>query len=402
MKKKEIIFLVSFSALEAYLNFQKYFIYLVSKNFKHIYFMNSDFIKLFPEEYALDRNFDKKVYKKFPKNIKFFNPKNFNQLDNFLKDKNPIIINNIGRTFETYGILYYLKKYDVPQILLGNIGNLQATIYYWHKYNINIVKYFFTKLVSRWITRILVFLRIFSQVEIRFISNNKIYEGFNKNSKSILSKIFPPYYKELILVKSKIYDKNNKKLKDKISNKYIVHLDQDPDYREMKVVDELDKNLIKDHYIKLNNLLNLLSKTYKKKVIISIHPLYDQKKTEKRFKDFQVIKMKTEELINNSFMVLAFDSSAILQALRLKKKIISIRSNLFFQGKKYNSDLYAERVGLKTINIDEDIKFDKKQLIKELEKNVGKYEHYLNKYSSKNISMSGSKQIISIIKKRYF
>ena len=170
----------------------------------------------------------------------------------------------------------------------------------------------------------------------------------------------------------------------------------------MKVVDELDKNLIKDHYIKLNNLLNLLSKTYKKKVIISIHPLYDQKKTEKRFKDFQVIKMKTEELINNSFMVLAFDSSAILQALRLKKKIISIRSNLFFQGKKYNSDLYAERVGLKTINIDEDIKFDKKQLIKELEKNVGKYEHYLNKYSSKNISMSGSKQIISIIKKRYF
>ena len=43
------------------------------------------------------------------------------------------------------------------------------------------------------------------------------------------------------------------------------------------------------------------------------------KKTEKRFKDFQVIKMKTEELINNSFMVLAFDSSAILQALRLKK-----------------------------------------------------------------------------------
>ena len=43
--------------------------------------------------------------------------------------------------------------------------------------------------------------------------------------------------------------------------------------------------------------------------------------------------MKTEELINNSFMVLAFDSSAILQALRLKKKIISIRSNLFFQGK---------------------------------------------------------------------
>ena len=92
------------------------------------------------------------------------------------------------------------------------------------------------------------------------------------------------------------------------------------------------------------------------------------KKTEKRFKDFQVIKMKTEELINNSFMVLAFDSSAILQALRLKK--LFQLDQIYFSRKKYNSDLYAERVGLKTINIDEDIKFDKKQLIKELEKTL--------------------------------
>ena len=70
--------------------------------------------------------------------------------------------------------------------------------------------------------------------------------------------------------------------------------------------------------------------------------------------------------------------------------------------KKYNSDLYSERVGLKTVNIDEDIKLDKNKLIKELEKNVEKYEDYLKKYSSNDISMSGSKQIISIIKKRYF
>ncbi len=364
--------------------------------------MNSDFIKLFPEEYALDRNYDKKIYKKFPKNVKFLNPKTFKELDNFLKDKSPVVINNIGRTFETYGILYYLKKYNIPQILVGHIGNLQATIYYWRKYNLNIIKYFFTKLVSRWITRLLVFLRIFSQVEIRFISNNKIYEGFNKNSKSIIFKIFPPYYKELILVKSKIYDQDYDKKKIPISDNYIVHLDQDPYYREGKSVGELDKILIKEHYIKLNKLLNFLSKTYKKKVIISIHPLYDQKKTEKRFKNFQVVKMKTEELISNSFIILFFDSSAILQALRLKKKIISVRSKLFFQGKKYNSDLYSERVGLKTVNIDEDIKFDKNKLIKELEKNVEKYEDYLKKYSSNDISMSGSKQIIDIIKKRYF
>ena len=63
----------------------------------------------------------------------------------------------------------------------------------------------------------------------------------------------------------------------------------------MKIVSKLDKNSVKEHYKKLNNLLELLSKQYKKEVIISIHHLYDQKKTEERFNKFKVIKMKTEE-----------------------------------------------------------------------------------------------------------
>ena len=92
-----------------------------------------------------------------------------------------MVINNIGRTFETYGILFYLRKYDVAQILPGHIGNLQATIYEWHRYNLNIIKYFFTKLFSRWLTRALVSLGIFKQIDIRFISNTKIYKGFNTN-----------------------------------------------------------------------------------------------------------------------------------------------------------------------------------------------------------------------------
>ena len=401
MQKKEIIFLISFSAIWSYFNFQKYFINLISKNFKEIYFMNIDHLKLFPEEFALNRNFDKRILKKFPKNIKFFNPKTFKEMDNFLKNKNPLVINNIGRTFETYGILYYLKKHNVSQILLGHIGNLQATIYYWHKYNLNIVKYFFTKLLSRWIARLLVFFGVFSQIDIRFISNVKIYKGFQKSSKGVISKIFPTYYKDLVLVKSKIFD--NIKIDQKnLKKKYIILLDQDPDYREMRVVSDLDKNLIKEHYKKLNKLLMLLSEMFKKEVIISIHPLYDQKKTEERFKNYKVIKMKTEELIRDSFLVLSYDSSAILQAIKLKKKIIAIRSKLFFGGKRYNSDLYADRIGLKRIDIFKKINLNKNKLLIELNKNVKKYDNYLREYSSSNISESGSKQVIRLIKERYF
>ena len=87
MKKTELIFLISFSAIEAYLNFQKNFITLASKNFKEVYFMNSDNLKLFPEEFAIRKKLNKAMYKKFPKNIKFFNPTNFYQVDKFLEKK---------------------------------------------------------------------------------------------------------------------------------------------------------------------------------------------------------------------------------------------------------------------------------------------------------------------------
>ena len=55
MKKKELIFLVSFSALDAYLNFQKNFINLACQNFKEIYFMNSDHLKILPEKFSVKK-----------------------------------------------------------------------------------------------------------------------------------------------------------------------------------------------------------------------------------------------------------------------------------------------------------------------------------------------------------
>ena len=71
----------------------------VSKNYK---------INTINDIYNIDK--EVRILKKSPRNIKFFNPKTFKELDNFFKNKNPLVINNIGRTFEVYGILYYLKK----------------------------------------------------------------------------------------------------------------------------------------------------------------------------------------------------------------------------------------------------------------------------------------------------
>ena len=65
--------------------------------------------------------------------------------------------------------------------------------------------------------------------------------------------------------------------------------------------------------------------------------------------------------------------------------------------------MYSERIGLKTLNINEKIILNKKKLLNELNSNIKKYDKYLNEYSSANVSnQTGSEQIIAIIKKKYF
>lgn len=397
MKKDTIVFLTAFSGINSFYSLQKSLINLVSIKFKNVYFINSDYLKFFSEEYAEKRKISKKILDSFPRKIKFFNPRSFKDLDNFLINKKPVIINNIGRGFDVYPILFYLKKKNLPQLLIGHVGNIQGSTYYWHKINLNIIKYFFSAILPRWITRIMVIMGIFAQIDVRFISNKKIYKGFLKQKNNF----FPTYYKKLFLVKSKMFDESLRK-KD-IKEKYILHLDQDPDYRAMKIVSILDKELIKRHYKNLNKFLKLLSKTYKKRVIISIHPLYSQKKTERRFKGLRVIKMKTNELIEKSFLITFFDSSAILHAIKLKKKIISLRSDLFYGGKKYNSDLYANLIGTKKVNISQNLDIDKTKFLQEVKSKIRNYDKYLKTYASfDNTTVTGSEKIIDYIKKKYF
>jgi hypothetical protein len=228
-----------------------------------------------------------------------------------------------------------------------------------------------------------------------------MYNGFNKRKDNILLNIFPRYYKKLVLVKSKIYDDINFK-NAKITEKHIVHIDQDPEYREIRIIGGLRENLINEHYLRLNKFLTKLSKTYRKKVIVSIHSNYDIKKTSKRLKNFKVIKFRTQKLIQNAFIITFFSSSAILPAIHWGKRIIAIRSKLFFQGKKYTSDLYADIIKIKKIDLWKNNKIDKNKFIKDLDKRIKNYKNYEKDYSSSILSQSGSSQILDYIKFNYF
>ena len=75
--------------------------------------------------------------KKFPRKVKFLNPKSFKELDEKLNFKNSILINNIISTFEHYKILRFIRKKNVPQIVVSNIGNIQGSVFYFCKKNMN-------------------------------------------------------------------------------------------------------------------------------------------------------------------------------------------------------------------------------------------------------------------------
>ena len=60
MKKDSIVFLTAFSGINSFYSLQRSLINLVSIKFKNIYFMNSDYLKLFSGEYAEKKKYLKK------------------------------------------------------------------------------------------------------------------------------------------------------------------------------------------------------------------------------------------------------------------------------------------------------------------------------------------------------
>ena len=394
--KKKIIHLSSFKNIGVLHTAFKSFFELLSQNFDEIIIVNIDNLQLFSKKNIQYSNY--KIRKKFPKKVKFFNPKNFQQLKDKLDFKNSVLINNLVSTFENYKILRFIKKANVPQVVVANLGNVQGSSFYFWKKNFNYYVKNFTTHLPKKLAVILSSIGFFSKIDIRFTSNKKIFNSFVKNKKKFFRK--PTIYKEMILAKSLTFDKIKK---DNLSEKYITLLDYDPDYDEMvQETGKLNQLIKKKHYLSSKIFLKKLSKVFKKKVVICIHPKYNLKKISKIYNEFEVRKFKTKYFIDRSFVVLFYDSSSIVEAIFNKKKIISLKSDLY-KGKKDMTNIYTDIVPFRSINISNDkIILNKNRLIKELNSKISIYDKYLNDYGSNNLNEIGSQKIIDIIKLRYF
>ena len=315
--------------------------------------------------------------------FRLINPKNLNELSTFLTNKKVIVLNSVMRTFKNLPLLILLRIKGVKLVEVSNLGNIQiGTEYFVGQNTIKSFSHIFIKNFPRKMFNILSLLKIISKVECKFTSNKKNYNNFKNRSKT--NKLFS-YYKDLVFVKSNIYEKESKK---KIIEKFIVLIDAFPLYGQLTDYMKVDNEKLKDHYDNLNSLLDYLSKILKKKIVVCIHPKYPISAYKKFLPNKKIVKYMTEKYIEMSCVVLQFNSSAIVSAIKLDKKIISVQSKLL-KGKKYSSSIYQERLGTEAITLKKKYNFNKNRLIQKLDQKVKNYLNYKELYfgiENKNLS----------------
>tara|TARA_B100000900_G_scaffold295566_1_gene254203 strand:- start:8204 stop:9391 length:1188 start_codon:yes stop_codon:yes gene_type:complete len=389
MKKIQLFYFINFSDLDQlytspYLDTLKN----LSKRFGKINIVDMQYLT-FPRKY----NAIKK--KKNEKYFKFYSPKNIFSLNSVFKNKRAIILSSIVRNLANLPLLIYLNIMNITLIELSNLGNIQkGTDYYLGKKNLLTFKKVFNKnLIKKFLT-ILSICKIISKVDCKFTSNQKIYLEF-KNRRPY--KKFFSYYRNVKLVKSNIYEKNAKKIKDE---RYITLIDVYPfyeQYTDYKIVKLKD---VKKHYYYLNNLLTYLEKILKKKVVVCIHPKYPYEFYQKYLPGRKVVKYQTSKYVLKSFIVLSTNSSAIVQAIKFDKKIISVQSFLF-KGEKYSSSVYQELLRSEKITLKNSYQINKKNFVKNLEKKVINYKKFKELYFGTQLKNKSSIDITNYINHNY-
>ena len=127
------------------------------------------------------------------------------------------------------------------------------------------------------------------------------------------------------------------------------------------------------------------------------------KKKKKIFQDFEVVQFKTRENVIKSSVVLFFDTSAIIDAIILKKKVLTLYSDHLDKDLQKGSTQYKNKLGILQLNIKDINKLvEKENLIKTMNYNIKNYKDYINQNIKPDTDELGYSKIVRIIKERYF
>tara|TARA_B110001452_G_scaffold153643_1_gene127850 strand:- start:108 stop:1298 length:1191 start_codon:yes stop_codon:yes gene_type:complete len=357
--------------------FQQNLYDFLGKKYKKFYFIN--IYNIFNKRKI---NINYQFYKK--KNIYFFNPKTINELNKFLNKNNIFLINNLSFQFKHILFHYLVSKKNIFQISFTN--TFQFSNYYVEMWKyvdfIRKIKFLFTKKFSLFLHRALVILRVIDQINTLYISKKDVFEKYNSSNynKKILIKKYK--YIKKTTVKLPFLKKRNNQLE-----KYITFVDSNIFHNDIsKRGHIIDNVMAKKYLLFLKTYLKNLSKVFKKKVIICLHPASNYNLYKKELGKYKLCKYKTDKYILDSFLVLFHDSTSIFSAIIAKKKIISLKSDIFGSYLNARRLFYVKKFNFVEHNIEKNLKIKKKILNEKLIQKVENYQKIIRKlhYGSNN------------------
>ena len=189
-----------------------------------------------------------------------------------------------------------------------------------------------------------------------------------------------------------------------INNNKIIFIDGNYNHTDLTEREQLNFNKIKiDYFNLLTNTFLKLETTFKKKVEICLHPTSNFKIYKKNFGEkFKLSSGKTSEKILSSNMIIMHESSLIIDALILNKKIVLLQTNILGNYFLNKILMYKHLLKLPTINLDSKKILSKKEIINQLLKTKKHRDQYVKAnliYNNELPSVSFVNIIENLIKK---
>tara|TARA_B100001142_G_scaffold27966_1_gene25096 strand:+ start:6853 stop:8046 length:1194 start_codon:yes stop_codon:yes gene_type:complete len=395
MKKKYLVWFFLSDNINQPLATHSFLINKLAENFEKIFLINLKNLNIILEDNEKNiTQFIDKIDDKFDikNNVEIFNPISKNDFESFVfeKELNAIIINNFGTNLPSIKLLRYLKKFKIIFFEINDISNIQIKQKLELRFLIKGIKFKLKKIYYILQFFLLSNFNLISKYEILFCSNLKKIEN---SKKKFLN------FKKIVKINSKAFDILNSE-KPKIKEDKIVLLDDHFGHpTSLAMRGELNEADIKLHYQYLNTFLNILSKEYNKEIVICIHPKDDLELKQKLFSNYKVLKYQTREKIIESFIVIFFESTAIIDAILFKKNIITVFSKFMDKSVRNASNQFKDNFKLPQIELSENIQIDKSQLLNEFNHSKIKFESFISNYIQIDGDNFGYKKIINNLKK---
>jgi hypothetical protein len=188
-----------------------------------------------------------------------------------------------------------------------------------------------------------------------------------------------------------------------ISEEKIVFVDANFDHGDRIIREgKTSEKLRLKYFTQLSQFLLVLSNIFNKKITICLHPTTDLDMYKKYLGTFELCKYQTSENIRQAFIVVIHESTIIADAIFLKKKIISLKSNTLGEYMLDRINYYQKLLGFFSYSLDEKKELNNNLLQTTLEKITNNYDGYIKKVIMADGSTLGEDKIINTVRKEYF